>query len=82
MSATLIAAWPKNSREEIRVNLDRFKERDTIDIRVWWFDGDERKPGRSGITLAVRHLASLAEALAKALVEAERRGLLSGDAET
>jgi hypothetical protein len=81
MSAVLIAAWAKNDREEIRVHLDRFKDRDIIDVRTWWRDrDDELKPGRSGITLATRHLPSLSNALAKALQEAERRGLLKQEA--
>jgi hypothetical protein len=83
MSAVLIAAWAKNDREEIRVHLDRYKDTDTVDLRTWWRDGnDELRPGRSGLTLAVRHVPKLAEALTKALEEAEHRGLLSEEVRT
>jgi hypothetical protein len=83
MTAQLIAAWPKNSREEVRVCLDPYKDTDTVDLRTWWRDGNnELRPGRSGLTLALRHLPRIAEALTKALYEAERRGLLSEEART
>jgi hypothetical protein len=52
-----IAEWPRNSRETIRVRLDRYNGQVVIDWRSWWRDaaGDLR-PGEGGLTLAVRHL--------------------------
>jgi hypothetical protein len=73
----IIAEWQRNSREIVRVALDRFNGRETIDIRSWWQDRDGTyKPGRGGLTLSVAHLPALAEGLALALVEAQRLGLI------
>jgi hypothetical protein len=64
----IIAEWPRNSREVVRLSLDRFNNRNTIDIRSWWRDSDGTlKPGRSGLTLAVAHLPALADGFADAL---------------
>lgn len=73
----IIAEWQRNSRELVRVSLDRFNNRDTIDIRSWWRDGDGTfRPGRGGLTLAVKHLPSLADGLAHALQRARILGLI------
>jgi hypothetical protein len=59
-----VASWPKNRRETLRVRLDEYQGRPTVDIRTWWTDGaGELKPGRAGITVAVRHLPDLSLAL-------------------
>ncbi len=43
MSATpafpiIVGEWARNSRETIRVSLDEFRGRQTIDLRCWWRD--------------------------------------------
>ena len=76
-----IAEWAKNSRESIRVRLDQFHGRPTVDIRTWWIDETgELRPGRAGLTLAVRHVPALAAARADAEVTACKLGLLVEDA--
>ena len=56
--------WPRNNREDVRVRLDLFKGRVIVDCRTWWRDeAGELRPGRGGLTLSVRHLPALAEAL-------------------
>jgi hypothetical protein len=73
----VIASWRRNSREIVRVALDRFNNRETIDIRSWWQDsGGNWRPGRGGLTLAVKHLPALADGLAMALDRARARGLI------
>jgi hypothetical protein len=75
-----VAEWPRNARETVRVRLDRYNGRDTIDIRSWWTDaGGELKPGRSGFTLSVRHLPKLAEAFNEALRRARELGLVDDE---
>jgi hypothetical protein len=64
----IIAEWDRNKREVVRVELDQYNGRHTVNVRVWYRDGDALKPGKTGITLAVKHLPALAEAL----VDAER----------
>jgi hypothetical protein len=74
-----IAEWPRNARESIRVSLGEFNGTQTVDIRVWFAaPGEQLRPGRAGITLGMRHLPQIADALMRALAEAERRGILPG----
>jgi hypothetical protein len=73
----VVAEWQRNSREIVRVALDRFNNRETIDIRSWWQDSEGNwRPGRGGLTLAVKHLPALAEGLADALDRARALGLV------
>lgn len=77
---TIIAEWPLNRRETIRVSLSEYNDRPVIDMRVWFDDGAGRaKPGRKGLTLGVKQLPQLADALVKALAEAKARGLMARD---
>lgn len=72
-----VAEWPRNSRETLRVRLDRYQGTATIDMRGWYADTlGNLLPGRGGLTLSVRHLPALAKAMVKALETAERAGLL------
>jgi hypothetical protein len=77
----VIAEWDRNSREVVRVALDQYNGRHTINARVWYRDGDEVKPSKSGITLAVKHLPALADAIGKALDRAGLLGLLNDGGE-
>jgi hypothetical protein len=71
----VIAEWPRNKREVVRVSLDEYQGRKIIDCRSWWYnDEDELKPGRSGLTLALKHLPNLAQGLADALARARALG--------
>jgi hypothetical protein len=73
----IVAEWPRNSRELVRIAIDRFNNRFTIDMRSWWQDTDGTfRPSRRGLTLAVEHLPKLADALDKALHRAETLGLV------
>lgn len=78
MSAEIIIAeWPKNGRETMRVRLDSFKDQAVIDCRAWYPGNDGRlRPGRGGLTVSIRHLPSLANALAKAMETAIAAGLI------
>lgn len=76
----VIAEFPKNSRESVRVALDEFKGQTLISIRVFYKDSaDEWRPGRSGLSMAVHHLPHLAEALAAAEAKARELRLVAGD---
>jgi hypothetical protein len=72
----IIAEWDRNAREIVRAALDRYNGRHTINARVWYRDGDEVRPSKSGLTLAVKHLPALAAAIGGALAEARAAGLL------
>jgi hypothetical protein len=74
-----VAEWDRNSREVVRVALDHYNGRHTINARVWYHDdNDVLKPGKTGIDLAVKHLPALADAMAKALTVARDLGLIEG----
>ena len=75
----IIASWPRNARETIVVKLGEYQGNPVFDARTWYDSGDGLKPGRSGITLAIKHLPALAEALAKALATAEASGLIASN---
>lgn len=73
----VIAEWDRNSREVVRVALDQYQGRYTINARVWFrAEGGELRPGKSGMTLSVKHLPAMADALAKALERAIELGLV------
>jgi hypothetical protein len=65
----------------VRVALDQYNGRHTINVRVWYRDGGEIKPGKSGITLSLKHLQALSDALARSLDAAHGLGLLDDGGE-
>jgi hypothetical protein len=76
---SISSEWPKNSRGEIiRVSLDEFKGKPTLDLCAWYTaESGETKPTRSGLTIAIKHLPQIAGGVAAALAEANRRGPLA-----
>ncbi len=72
-----VAEWDRNSREIVRVALDQYNGRHTINVRIWYCDDGVVKPSKSGITLAVKHLPVLADAIGKALARAIELGLVA-----
>jgi hypothetical protein len=56
-------AIAKNAREEIRISVDEFKGHRLCNLRVWYLDGDELRPGKQGIALRLELLPQLLEAL-------------------
>jgi hypothetical protein len=77
----IVSEWDRNSREIIRITLDLYNGRYTINARVWYRDGEGVKPSKSGLTLAVKHLPALADALSQTLDAARESGLLSDGGE-
>jgi hypothetical protein len=75
----VVAEWDRNAREVIRVALDQFSGRHTINLRVWYREGGSLKPGKSGITLSLGHLPALTEAMGKALGAARELGLITDE---
>lgn len=74
----IVAEWPKNNREKIRVRLDSYKGNATVCIRVWYDKGDGYlKPSPKGLTVSINHIVALADGLAAALAVAKSRGLVS-----
>jgi hypothetical protein len=74
----IIAEWPLNRREHLRVSLQQYRGVDLVGVRKWFFgDDDSLCPGKDGITLNIKHLPQLADAITKALAEARARGLVA-----
>lgn len=77
----MIAEWDRNAREVVRVALDLYNGRHTINARVWYHHDGTLKPGKSGMTLSVKHLPALADALRAAVERARDLGLLDDGGE-
>lgn len=76
----IIAQFEKNARGEvIRVQLRSYKDRNLVDVRVWWGSDNGLKPSTKGLACGVRHLPKLAQALADAHAKAKELGLLDRD---
>ncbi len=78
-NSTLIATIPKNKTQNLVVSLSEFNGHHLLDVRVFaaFVQGDEPKPTKKGISIAIGRLLALIEALRDAEAEARRRGLLT-----
>lgn len=69
----IVAEWPRNNHELIRVTLTEYRSQPVIDIRVHYHRQSEGwLPGRQGITVGTRHLSRLVEALKGAKQKANK----------
>lgn len=77
----VVGQFEKNSREEIRVQLREFKGHQLLDIRTFYFtsEGGEPKPSPKGISLAIRLMPQLKEAILEADRVLKEAGLLDSD---
>jgi hypothetical protein len=64
-NSELIASFPKNSTEEVRISIDEFKGRKLVNVRVWYLDRDtdEMRPGKQGFALSTEKFNDLYAAL-------------------
>lgn len=72
----IICDIPKNAREVIRVELDEYEGHQLVAARIWYSDDGGLKPTRKGLSVSVKHLTALREAIEKAEAEARAAGLL------
>jgi hypothetical protein len=73
---SIIAEWPLNMRERVRVSIEKFKGVDLINIRKWFSHDDTLRPGKNGIALNVKHLPQFVDSIVKALAVATAHGLV------
>jgi predicted CopG family antitoxin len=61
----VIARFEKNSFEEVRISLTKFKGKDLIDLRVYYRpdDGEEMRPTKKGITISLDKFNELKNAI-------------------
>ena len=64
----------------VRVILKNYEGYDILDVRSWFSDAGYRKPGK-GISISVRHLGRLADAINQAKNRALELGLLPDESE-
>ena len=74
----LIASFPKNKFEEVRVQIKEFKGYDRLDIRVYASakDGADKVPTGKGLSINVSHYAELKKALLDAEIVLRENDLI------
>jgi hypothetical protein len=78
----VIAIVEKNSLEEVRISLNRFRGHDLIDVRVFAAPrsgAGDRQPTKQGISLKIAALPALISAPVRAEVGAVQAGFLAED---
>ena len=77
----VVGQFEKNSREEIRVQLREFKGHQLLDIRTFYFtsEGGEPKPSPKGVSMSLRLLPHLTEAILEAERVLKEEGLLDAN---
>lgn len=79
--AIVIADWPIKRGETARVSIENYKGTWLISLRKWFEAEDgQMRPGK-GMSLSVKHLPRVAEAMGIALATARERGLIPADQE-
>ncbi len=75
----LIASFPKNKFEEVRVSVKEFKGYDLLDIRVYAAtkDGEDKVPTGKGISVNVSHFLELKNAFLEAEKVLRKNNLLN-----
>ncbi len=64
VEATIIASFPKNTLEEVRLQVVNYKGYDLIDLRVWALkDGKDAVATRKGISISIELLPELKKAV-------------------
>lgn len=71
-------AIPKNTRETLRLSIDRLRGRTLVSARIWFVpaDSDDARPGYDGFAIDVSRLPAMIAGLQELEVEAVRLGLL------
>jgi hypothetical protein len=76
----IVAEWPLNRRNCMRVVLGSYNGYPIINVRKW-FEADDGsiRPTKDGVALALKHLPQLAAAMTAALEIARERGLVTAE---
>ena len=78
----LIAEFPKNLTEKVRVSLSELKCQTYLDLRIFYqADNNAWLPTKKGITLNVEHLGELRQAIDKAIAAVEVDAQPAGEGE-
>lgn len=73
----IIAEWPLNSRDRLRVLIKEYNGADLVSVRKWFTaDDGTLRPSKQGVAIKPKHLPQLSDAIAKALTTAIAHGLI------
>lgn len=72
----LVGTIEKNAKEQVRIELTEFKGYDLVGVRVYAQTESGYTPTKKGITVSVKILPELVEALKKAQAAAVKAGLI------
>ena len=63
--SNVIYRFQKNPEEEVRFSIKQYKERQYLDLRLWFqpSDGGPYHPTKKGLTLSLEHLSQLRRGL-------------------
>ncbi len=75
----LVASFPKNKFEEVRVQVKEFKGYDLVDIRVYTAlkEGEDKIPTGKGLSINVSHFMDLKKAVLEMEVVLRENNLLN-----
>lgn len=75
----LVASFPKNKFEEVRVQINEFKGYDLVDLRVYTTlkEGEEKIPTGKGLSINVTHFMELKKAILKTEAVLKENNLLN-----
>jgi len=64
----IIYAFPKNPEEEVRLTLRTYKDRQYLDLRLWFqpSSGGEMHPTKKGLTLGLEFLPEIKRGIERA----------------
>lgn len=68
MEKQVVHSFKRNENEEVKISVGNYKDRDYVDIRVFFFDAatGEPKPTKKGVTLNCALVGELIEGLRRA----------------
>jgi hypothetical protein len=73
----VLAEWPRNHNQVVKIVLTDYKGRKGINIRVWFrAEGGDIRPSRTGIWLPLERLSEVRKGLRKAKEIAAELGLI------
>jgi hypothetical protein len=79
----VIAEWQLSRLHWLRIAIEHYKGANYIDIRKWFIGDhdDELHPGKQGITINIKYLPILTDAIVKAHAIAVAKGLVTDNVE-
>ena len=73
----IIYSFPKNEEEEVRFTLRSYKDRQYLDLRLWFqpSSGGDLRPTKKGLTLGLEYLVELKKGIERSAKSAPEMAL-------